>query len=135
VPQGIAALLAFNYQADLTTNIQSMAAAPARLRTIELTHATRSARVNGVSVRQGQPIALLEGELIGAGDDPGNLLIQVLERADARSGEIVTIYSGSDVTAAEALELCSRIKHKFPEQEIELHSGGQPLYPYIVSIE
>lgn len=135
VPQGLAALLAFNFMGDIDTNVKSMNAALGRIRTIELTHAVRSAQVNGISVETGKPIALLDGELLASGDELPRLLVRVLRQVGAQDSEIITLYYGSDVTPAAAQEMHSRVQHEFPEQEIETHSGGQPLYPYIISIE
>ncbi len=135
IPQGLAALLAFNFQGDLETNVKMMNAALSRIRTVELTNAVRSAQVNGIAVEEGKPIALLDGELVASGDELGALLLQVLHQAETDKNEIVTLYYGSDVTPAAAQEMYSRVQHEFPEQEIEIHDGGQPLYPYIVSIE
>lgn len=135
VPQGLAALLAFNFQSDLETNARMMSAALGRIRTIELTNAVRSAQINGITVQEGQPIALLDGELVAAGDVLSALLLEILRRAGAPENEIITLYYGSDVTRAAAQEMYSRVQHEFPEQEIEIHEGGQPLYPYIISIE
>jgi DAK2 domain fusion protein YloV len=135
VPQGLAALLAFNFHGDLETNVNAMNAALNRIRTIELTRAVRSAQINGIRIREGQPIALLDGDLAAAGDVPGDLVVETLRRAGARESEIITLYYGNEVTPAAAQEMYSRVQHEFPEQEIEVHDGGQPLYPYIISIE
>ncbi|TAH49947.1 MAG: DAK2 domain-containing protein [Chloroflexota bacterium] len=135
VPQGLAALLAFNFQGDLDTNVRMMGAALNRVRTVELTHAVRSAQVNGMTVQQGKPIALLDGELVASGDELTPLLLQVLHQAGAQNNEIVTLYFGSEVTPSVAQETYSYVQHEFPDQVIEIHAGGQPLYPYIISIE
>lgn len=135
VPQGLAALLAFNFQGDLDTNVEMMSAALSRIRTIELTRAVRSAFINGIQVQEGQPIALLDGELVASGDVLSALALQVLSRAGAHESEIITLYYGSEVTPAAAQELYSRVQREFPEQEIEIHEGGQPMYPYIISVE
>ncbi len=135
VPQGLAALLAFNYQANLETNLQIMTAASKRLRTVEVTQAVRSAQINNIHIKEGQPIALLDGELLRAEDDLRKLLLDALHDAAAEDSEIITLYYGSDVDMAAAEEMRSLVQHEFSAQEIELHSGGQPLYPYIISIE
>lgn len=135
VPQGLAALLAFNFQGDLQTNVKMMNAALSRIRTIEITRAVRSATINNVTVQEGQPIALLDGELVMAGDVLSGLVVEILQRAGAHESEIITLYYGSDVPDAAAQEMHSRIQHEFPNQEIEIHDGGQPLYPYIISVE
>lgn len=135
VPQGVAALLAFNYQADLAFNVRAMTAALGRVRTLELTHATRAAHFNGLGVRQGQPIALLDGELVAAGDEVRALVLHGLHLAGTEQSEIVTLYYGADQNAGAAEEMRALIQHEFPAQEVEVHSGGQPLYPYLISIE
>jgi DAK2 domain fusion protein YloV len=135
VPQGLAALLAFNFQGDLETNVEMMNAALSRIRTIEVTRSVRAAQINGIAVSAGQPIALLDGELVAAGDVLNGLVVDTLHRAGARESEIITLYYGSQVTPAAAQEMYSRVQHEFPAQEIEVHDGGQPLYPYIISVE
>jgi DAK2 domain fusion protein YloV len=135
VPQGLAALLSFNYQSDLETNVLQMTAAAQRIHTVELTTATRSAKLNGVEVRAGQCIGLVEGEPEAVGDDRDMLALDLLKRAGADDAEIITVYYGSEVSGAEAGNLAENLQRAFPHQEIEIHSGGQPLYPYIISIE
>lgn len=135
VPQGLAALLAFNFQGDLATNVAMMNAALSRIRTVEITRAVRSAQINNIVVQEGQPIALLDGELVMAGDVLSGLVVDILHRTGAQESEIITLYYGSQVEPAAAQEMYARVQHEFPLQEIEIHDGGQPLYPYIISIE
>lgn len=135
IPQGLGALLAFNYQSDLETNLRNMTAAAERIRTVELTTATRSVKLNGVEVREGQRIGLIDGELAAAGNDRDALALDLLAKAGANDAEIITVYYGGEVNGEEAKGLHEKFQRAFPHQEIEIHSGGQPLYPYIVSIE
>lgn len=135
VPQGLAALLAFNYQSEMETNLRNMTSAAQRIRTVELTTATRSARINGITVAEGQGIGLVDGELVAAGDDREALAMDMLKRAGARDSEIITMYYGCDVTDGQAEIVKEEFQRAFPQQEIEIHAGGQPLYPYIFSIE
>jgi DAK2 domain fusion protein YloV len=135
VPQGLAAILAFNYQSDLETNLKNMTTAAQRIRTVELTTATRSVRLNGLAVTEGQGIGLIDGELVAAGDDRQALAVDLLRRAGAGECEIITMYYGAEVSDPEAKDAQEVFQRVFPKQEIEVHSGGQPLYPYIISIE
>jgi dihydroxyacetone kinase-like predicted kinase len=112
-----------------------MSAALHQIRTIELTHAVRSARINDISVVEGKPIALIDGKLLAAGDDLENMLIDVLHRAGAAENEIITLYYGSGVSAGDAQAVHAAVQHEFPNQKTELYSGGQPLYPFIISVE
>ncbi len=135
IPQGLAALLAFNFQGDLESNFKMMTGSLTRVRTIELTHAVRSAHINNVSVFKDKPIALVDGDLVASGEDLGTLLLRVLHQSGASDSEIISLYYGADITPAAAMEMRDRVLHEFPEQEIEVHQGGQPLYPYIISLE
>lgn len=86
-------------------------------------------------INEGQPIALLDGELIRAQDDLAALTMAALRDAGAADNEIITLYYGADVDMASAEQMRALAQREYPAQDIELHSGGQPLYPYIISIE
>lgn len=134
-PQGIAALFALNPQLDLEENGEKMTAALSQIRTIELTHANRSANMDGIQVIEGMPIALLDGELAGAGHDELEIAMGALELANARAAEIITVYYGDETTPETAQSFRLELAKSFPDQEIEIHSGGQPHYHYIISVE
>lgn len=135
IPQGIAAKLSFNYQADLRENAAAMTAAMGRVCTLEVTTAVRDAALDGVVVRAGQTIGLLDGELVIAGDQPDQVIDAVLDRMQLAEREIVTIYYGQGVRRSDAGALAERIGERFPDLEIEVQDGGQPLYAYIISAE
>jgi fatty acid kinase len=135
LPQGIAAKLSFNYQADLDDNMRAMEAALRQVGTAEITAAVRDATVDGVQVRAGQTIGLLDGDLMTAADDRSQVIDDLLGRMGLDEREIVTIYHGQMTTSAEAEALAKRIQARFPNIEIEVQDGGQPLYDYIISAE
>lgn len=135
IPQGIAALLAFNFQADLEENARQMARAAKEVMTGEITTATRDASLNGLTVRQGQAIGLLDDELVVAADNPEEAARQMLERMGAEDLEIVTLYFGAGVTEGEAQTLAKQLRDIAPNAEFEIHEGGQPHYFYIISAE
>jgi len=135
MPQGIAALLAFNFQSDLETNVKAMTRAAQNICTLEITRATRSVRFDSLEVREGQFIGLIDDDLAGANDDMTALVIDLLQRANASAREIITLYYGASVTASDAAALSQAIQEKYPQQEIEVVSGGQPHYHFIISVE
>jgi dihydroxyacetone kinase-like predicted kinase len=135
MPEGIAALLAFNYQADLETNVQVMAEGMKHVRTGEVTTAVREAQFNGIQVREGQVIGLLDGILATAGATYEEVVVDLLRRMEAGQAEIITIYYGEDVSEEEAQRLQDLVRQEFPQQEVELVAGGQPHYPFILSVE
>ncbi len=135
VPQGIAALLAFNFQSDLETNVKAMSAATKHIKTLEITTATRTAKFDGIEVTEGQTIGLIDDILAAAGEDRVSLTIDLLKKMETANAEIVTLYYGDSVSAREAETLGEQIRKNFPDQEIEIVSGGQPHYHYIISVE
>ena len=135
IPQGVAALLAFDYGANLKTNTQIMKKAISAVRTIEITRATRSTKLGELKIKRKQPIGLLDGDLIVTGKNNIDVLNQVLARLDMDKVEVITIYYGADTKTAEAEQVSNSIREQHPQLQIEVVQGGQPHYNYIVSIE
>jgi DAK2 domain fusion protein YloV len=135
LPQGIAARLSFNYKAGLDDNLRAMGEAMHHVRTAEITGAVRDATIDGVAVRAGQTIGLLDGNLLAAADEREQVIDQLLERMALDEREIVTIYYGKAVGPAAAETLAARIGSRYSGVDIEIQSGGQPLYDYIISAE
>lgn len=135
IPQGICALIAFNYQADLATNVRAMQRAMSEIKTGEITYAVRSTLVEGLRVEKGEVIGLLGGTLVAAGPKLEGVVRELLRRMDAGEHELVTIYYGQEVSSGEAAMLSETIEALYPEQEVEVVDGGQPHYPYIISVE
>jgi len=135
VPQGIAALLALDPEGDLETVSQAMAAAVGDIKTVELTVATRSVELDGVQVREGQVIGLLNGKLAVAGDDLEAVLLGVLDQAGAAHAELVSLYYGAGMIAIQANKLGDRVRETWPRLEVEIVRGGQPHYQFIASLE
>ena len=135
VPQGISALLALNYQADLATNIRTMVEATEAIETAEITQAVRSVQIDGMDVDEGEVIGLVNGKLKVKGRRPDKVAMKALGAMSAEDYEIITIYYGESITADEAEQLASEIANRYPEQEIEVVDGGQPHYHYILSAE
>jgi dihydroxyacetone kinase-like predicted kinase len=135
VPQGITALLALNYQADLDTNARVMAEAASTIETVEVTTAIRSVQIDGMNVQEGEVIGLVNGKLKAKGQSPAEVAKHALEQINAQEYEIITIYYGESVTVDEAQQLAGQIESEYPEQEVEVVDGGQPHYFYILSAE
>jgi dihydroxyacetone kinase-like predicted kinase len=134
-PQGVAALLAFDYEADLETNAQLMIEAKSAIKTIEITRAVRSAQLNGLTIKKKQAIGLLDGDLLAAGNNTTDVLNKMLAKIDLKKAEIITIYYGADTQLAEAEQVSSSIHEQYLQLQVDVVRGGQPHYDYIVSIE
>ena len=135
IPQGVAALLAFDYEADLETSIQIMKKATSTVKTIEITKAVRSTQLGELKIGKKQPIGFLDGALVAVGNSTIDVLNQMLAKLDLDKVEVITIYYGADTKAAEAEQVSSSIRERYPQLQIEIVHGGQPHYNYIVSVE
>ncbi len=135
IPQGISALLALDQEATLEENAEAMMEAAQEVITGEVTWATRDVALNGVKVREGDAIGLLDGELVVDANSFEEVVRWLLAEADLEDRELVTLYYGEQVTEEEAQELRDQLMEDYPDLEFEVLEGGQPHYPYIISIE
>jgi DAK2 domain fusion protein YloV len=135
VPQGVSALLAYNYSANLETNARSMERSAEEVRTGEVTTAVRDVRVNSLEVKEGQIIGLVDGDLVVAGRNLDAVALEVLQHMGADEAEILTLYCGETVSEESAQTFAERIEAIYPYAEVEVVDGGQPHYHYIISAE
>jgi hypothetical protein len=135
IPQGVAALLAFDYEADFDTNFNLMKDAKESVKTIEITRAVRSTKLNGLNIKKKQAIGLLDDELCAVGDEPKAVLDEIISKLDLSKSEVITVYYGADTTEEEAKILETELIEKHPSLQVEMVNGGQPHYNYTVSIE
>jgi uncharacterized protein len=135
IPQGVVALLAFDYEADFKTNAEIMEKALCSVKTIEVTRSVRATKISGLQIKRRQPIALLDDALVAVGDTELDVINQVLAKLDMENAEVITIYYGDDTEAADAEEVSTAIKEQYPQLQIEIIKGNQPHYSYIISIE
>ncbi len=135
VPQGLAAMLAFDADGALDEVAAAMEASMADVISGEITQATRTVEVDGVAVREGQYIALLDGSLILAADTLEDAVLGLLRQAEAEEAELITLFYGDGLSKSRAHQLADLLREHYPEQEIEVQYGGQPHYPLILSVE
>jgi len=113
-----------------------MEAALKSVQTIEVTKAVRSTRFDGLRIRRGQYIAIVDDEaLVANGDEMGPVLMHALQKIVCKEIEVITVYYGADTQASQAEEMVQQIRQKYPQAQVELVRGGQPHYNYIVSLE
>ncbi|ACQ71792.1 MULTISPECIES: DAK2 domain-containing protein [Exiguobacterium] len=135
VPQGLAAAIAFNPEADVEMNEQAMKAAAATVKSGQVTYAVRDTSIDGVEIKKDEHMAIAEKKIVSS--SPSSLeaakrLVDALIDAD---DEIVTILTGEGSSASDVEALTSYIESVNDEIEIEVHDGKQPLYSYIFSVE
>lgn len=135
LPQGIAALISFNFEADFASNCQAMAQAINNVQTAEITTAIRSVQLGRVSVCEGDFIGVINGHLAVAGQNMQQVIHDTLKRMSINNYEIITLYYGEDVTEEQAEQMAKDIKTRYSQLEIEVVDGSQPHYAYILSAE
>lgn len=134
-PQGLSALLALDPDGDLDKTTEAMIDAAKEVSTGEITRATRSVTLDGVAVNEGEFIGLVDGRLCSSGTELTAVLSAVLTAMEMEDRELLTLYYGQDIAEDEASELASQIEEQYEDIEIELLSGGQPYYFYILGAE
>jgi uncharacterized protein len=134
-PQGISAMLALDLNGELADVAAGMQEMSEQVVSGEITRATRSVTLDGVEVEEGQFIGLVNGRLTAAAADLDELLPQLLEQMEIAEREILSIYYGQDVTAADAESFSAQIEELYPDLEIEMLAGNQPHYYYILGAE
>ena len=135
LPQGIAALFAFDFSADLEANANAMSHALSQVQTIEVTRASRSSELDGLKIAENDVIGLLNDRIVDVGQSPESVVRAVLMRIDLANVGTVTIYAGADAPEGEREALCTSVAKQFPKASVELQSGEQALYPYILAVE
>ncbi|MDO8637384.1 MAG: DAK2 domain-containing protein [Dehalococcoidia bacterium] len=135
IPQGISAVLAFNPEADIQANSEAMQEAQVSVKTVALTYAVRPSECCGQRIEQGQAIGLVDEELVAWDDSLSNALVKSLGFLNIAKAETITIYSGEGVSAVARLPIESILRQQAPEAQVETVEGGQPHYPFIISIE
>ncbi len=135
VPQGLAAMMHLNPDGDVEAVAARMTKSVEDVTTIEITTATRTVEIEGVSVEHGQVIALVNGKLAFSAGSVQEACLGALEKAGAAERELITLFFGEDLTSTEANRIVDAIRAAYPAQEIELQDGGQPHYQFIISVE
>jgi dihydroxyacetone kinase-like predicted kinase len=135
IPQGIAALMAYNPENDLLINQTKMEEASNQIITLEITYSVRDAQYDGHNIKKGQILGLGEGKLVVTGNEIKDVVEKTIDHFLEKEHELITLYYGEDVKEEEAEKLVEALSQKYPDVDFELHYGGQPLYYYLVSIE
>lgn len=135
VPQGITALV--NFIPDLTPeeNLENMTAEMERVQTAQITYAVRNTSIDGMEIHKGDIMAIGDHGMLAVDTSVLGAAKAALEAMLNEDSELVTIYYGSDVTEADAEAFRKQAEEEFPDKEIELQYGGQPIYYYMISAE
>lgn len=135
IPQGLSALLAFREEADLAFNEQSMLQASTSVKSGQVTHAVRDTRLGEIEIKEGDFIGILNDKIVYTSDQLADTCRGLLQQMIESGDEVVTLLAGADAEAEQVDELTAWIEAEYPDAELEIHAGGQPLYYYLFSVE
>ena len=135
VPQGITAVINYMPEADVDTNIDAMNEGISHVKTGQVTYAVRDTHIDDKEIH--------EGDIMGIGDEGILSVCQSVEEAAREmlalmvdeDAELISLYYGQDVTAEDAEKLAQAVEEQYPDVDVDLHSGGQPIYYYVLSVE
>jgi DAK2 domain fusion protein YloV len=135
VVEALAALVAYDPQASLPDNVAAMADAAERVVAGEVTQAVRDSTAECGDIRAGDWIAISRDGIVGTAESPVDAALALIDALVTEDSEIVTVLIGAEGRHADTEQLRSRIALAHPQVEIEVHEGGQPLYPYLIGVE
>ena len=135
VAMGIAAAIAFQNDLDPDENARRMDEASQHVKTGMVTYAIRDSEYNGIEIRQGDIIGLHNGKIEFSGSSISEVVMEMMKNIITDEDELVTVYYGADVKEEDAKEIAESIEKEYDFCDVEYHSGGQPLYYYLISVE
>ena len=135
VPQGISTALVFNPEASVEENMDSMIGALHNVTVGQVTYAVRATNVDGFDLVEGDIIGLGDKKILAKGDGVDDVVASLIGKLAKKDHEMLTLYYGADVKEAEATALAEKLEEVYPDLEIDVLYGGQPLYYYILSLE
>lgn len=135
VPQGFSAALAFNPEASVSENKANMIHAIDNVASGMVTHAVRNTTMNGFKLKVGDIIGLDNKRILAKSDDIETATISLIKALKSDDHEMITVYYGEGITEDEANALVEKVSETFPDCDVDVHYGGQPVYYYMVSLE
>ncbi len=135
VPQGLAAVLAFNPEDTLENNIDFMTDAINGIRAGMVTYAVRSTNINDMELKEGDIIGIDSKDIVAKGDEVKDVTTELVSKMMTNDVSNITLYFGNDVKEEEANDVAEVLTQKYKRCDVDIHFGGQPLYYYIISLE
>ena len=135
IPQGITAMVSFMPDLEPEENLENMKEACESLQTAQITYAVRDTSIDGVSIHEGDMMAIGDHGILNVGKDLKGTVLEAVQKIADSDTELITLYYGADVKQEDAEALKEEIQEQFPDAEIEVNAGGQPVYYYFISAE
>lgn len=135
IPQGITALISYVPDKTVEQNTEEMLEAMTHVKTGQVTYAVRDTKIDDKEIRQGDIMGIGDKGILAVGQGIEDITVETLKEMVDEDTEIISIYYGADVTEEDAKQLCERLEELYPDFDVEINQGGQPIYYYVVSVE
>ncbi|CUU46468.1 DAK2 domain-containing protein [Clostridium beijerinckii] len=135
IPQGIACATMFNYDSEVEENFTNLKDTIEVVKTGSVTYAVRDTEIDGIDIKQGNMLGLVEGKIKEVGEDKKVVAGKVLEDMIDDESELITVYYGEDVSDEDANEFEAELQEKYEDLDIQFYKGNQPLYYFLISVE
>ncbi|CAI2989947.1 fatty acid kinase catalytic subunit FakA [Staphylococcus aureus] len=135
IPQGISALFQYDVDATLEENKAQMADSVNNVKSGSLTYAVRDTKIDGVEIKKDAFMGLIEDKIVSSQSDQLTTVTELLNEMLAEDSEILTVIIGQDAEQAVTDNMINWIEEQYPDVEVEVHEGGQPIYQYFFSLE
>ena len=135
IPQGISALINYIPEMSAQENSERMTSAIRTVSTGQVTYAIRDTEIDGKTIKQGDYMGIGDSSILSVGSDMTEVILSMAREMVTEKSGVISVYYGEEVTESDADKLVGRLSEEFPDIEIELNNGGQPIYYYILSVE
>lgn len=135
IPQGITALISFVPDKSVEENTAQMMEAMENVKTGQVTYAVRDTKIDDKEIRQGDIMGIGDKGILAVGQDIQQVALQMVQEMADEDAELISIYYGSDVSEEQAEALCQQLEESYPDFDVEMNNGGQPIYYYVISVE
>ena len=135
IPQGIVALINFVPERSAFENEEAMTQELSSVATGQVTYAVRDTEIDGIKIHENDIMGIGDSHILAAGTDCNQITLEMISKMVTDDSSIITIYYGFDKTEEDAQELAVELEEAYPDYEIEVYDGGQPIYYYIISVE
>ena len=135
ISEGLASLLAFNPEASLEDNQAAMSEQMALVSSGQITNAVRDTNIDGVEIKKDDFMGIVDGKILVSIADRKEATLATIDKMIDDDSEILTIIYGEDADASEVEEITEAVEAKYPDVEVEVHEGNQPVYTYLLSVE
>ena len=135
VPQGITAIINYMPDADAQTNLEAMIEGIGNVKTGQVTYAVRDTRIDNKEIHEGDIMGIGDAGILAVGKERLQVAEDMVAEMIDEESEIISVYYGEDISEEEAEDLSNKLSEKYPDCEVELNQGGQPIYYYLISVE